>query len=71
MTYILDAEQSNARIIKFEVIEMSYIKIDRKQVFGAEELDVNYMEKIRALYDQRIRAISIGEVTQPLTHWVR
>jgi hypothetical protein len=50
---------------------MSYIKTDRKQVFGAEELDVYYMEKIRELYDHRIRALSIGEITQPLTHWVK
>jgi hypothetical protein len=48
---------------------MSHVRTDRKQVFGNEELDERYMEKIRDIYNARIKAMT-QDVTMPLTHWV-
>ncbi len=53
---------------------VNYTKQDRKQVFGSEELDVKYMEKIRKVFDEKIRAITVGQkekvFTAPLNRWV-
>ena len=53
------------------VIEMEYIKSDRKQVFGAEVLDNRYMEHIARICNNQIKAWTLEEITQPLTQWVR
>ena len=53
----------------------SYVKSDRKQVFGAEELDESYLLKIKRIFDERIRELTLGQhdesVTMPLSQWVR
>ena len=50
---------------------MEYVKSDRKQVFGNEELDAGYMKKIQRLFEERVRRLTLHETTQPLTQWVR
>ncbi|HLC74784.1 MAG TPA: hypothetical protein VJH88_02915 [Candidatus Nanoarchaeia archaeon] len=50
---------------------MEYVKNDRKQVFGSEELDAGYMKKIQRLFEERVRALTTEEITRPLTEWVR
>lgn len=50
---------------------MEYVKTDRKQVFGNEELDSMYMKKIQRLFEERMRKLTLGEMTPPLTNWVR
>lgn len=51
-----------------------YIQSDRKQVFGAEELDEFYLLKIKNILEQQIRTLSRprkdNSVTMPLTQWV-
>ncbi len=37
-----------------------YTKSDRKQVFGAEELDDRYMFRIKQLCEERVRALTLG-----------
>ena len=51
----------------------SFVKMDRKQVFGAEELDEDYLLKIKRILDERIKELtqSSESVTMPLTTWVR
>ncbi|MBS3138314.1 hypothetical protein J4207_01255 [Candidatus Woesearchaeota archaeon] len=50
---------------------MEYVKSDRKQVFGSEELDASYMKKIQRIFEERVRKLTMEETTQPLTNWVR
>lgn len=38
----------------------NYTKVDRKQVFGSEELDTVYMTFIRKLCEDRIKRISLA-----------
>lgn len=64
------------RPIYGEVIDMkSYVKSDRKQVFGAEELDESYLLKIKRIFDERIKELTQvhqdESVTMPLAQWVR
>ena len=52
----------------------SFVKSDRKQVFGAEELDDYYLLKIKRILDERIKELthaSQESITMPLTDWVR
>ncbi len=53
----------------------SYVKSDRKQVFGAEELDESYLLKIKRIFDERIKELTLvhqdESVTMPLAQWVR
>ncbi|MBI4153168.1 hypothetical protein HY497_01475 [Candidatus Woesearchaeota archaeon] len=52
----------------------SFVKTDRKQVFGAEELDEDYLMKIKRILDERIRELTHENqesITMPLTDWVR
>ena len=37
---------------------MSYVAIDRKQIFGSAELDENYMDKIKELFDNVVRELT-------------
>jgi hypothetical protein len=42
-----------------EVMEMSWIEEDRKQVFGVEELDELYLEKIKCIVEERIKELTL------------
>lgn len=52
----------------------SYVRTDRKQIFGAEELDDWYLAEIRRLFEERVKELTLasrdGSVTMPLTKWV-
>ena len=68
-TMVLGSAQFN------EVRNMkNFVKSDRKQVFGTEELDDCYLLKIKRILDERIKELthtSQESVTMPLTDWVR
>ena len=52
----------------------SDIRADRKQIFGVEELDDEYLAEIRRLFEERVKELTLtgrdGSVTMPLTEWV-
>lgn len=53
---------------------MNYTKCDRKQVFGAEELDEFYLLKIKRIVDERVKEWTLKgsdrSITLPLSRWL-
>lgn len=60
--------------VKNEVNYMrSYASVDRKQIFGTEELNEFYMTKIKKLCEDQIMRLTSkrdSSITLPLTRWV-